>query len=257
MKMKMSWMGLVLGLVLLMAVSSDATDGPNQPVNCCYQFATFKIPESEILEIVPTDSHCPVPGYVLSRSNSRHSQRETRAELQTPAEKMKMSWMGLVLGLVLLMAVSSDATLGGSEHPVNCCFQFRTFKIPESEILEIVKLDSHCPVPGYVLHVGGRHSEYGTSAPQELMGQFYTVTRESDITSSITVWGSSATKQDTHRLQRIISSAGKNTGGKLPTLLDPHSSRTITITDPSHPGHHLFHLAGAVAKGVCVRMCRK
>ncbi|KAI4885226.1 hypothetical protein NFI96_006570 [Prochilodus magdalenae] len=65
--MKMSWMGLVLGLVLLMVVSSDAgTEGYNHPVNCCFQFARFKIPESEILEIVPTDSHCPVPGYVES-----------------------------------------------------------------------------------------------------------------------------------------------------------------------------------------------
>ncbi|KAI4897683.1 hypothetical protein NFI96_006625, partial [Prochilodus magdalenae] len=64
MKMKMSWMGLVLGLVLLMAVSSDAGPfGPNQPVNCCFKFDTSKIPESEILEIVKTDSHCPVPGY--------------------------------------------------------------------------------------------------------------------------------------------------------------------------------------------------
>ncbi|KAI4902685.1 hypothetical protein NFI96_007645 [Prochilodus magdalenae] len=64
---------------------------------------------------------------------------------------MKMSWMGLVLGLVLLMVVSSDARLERpSEHPVNCCFKFARFKIPESEILEIVRTDSNCPVPGYV-----------------------------------------------------------------------------------------------------------
>ncbi|KAI4888089.1 hypothetical protein NFI96_028660 [Prochilodus magdalenae] len=79
--------------------------------------------------------------------------------------KMKMSWMGLVLVLVLLMAVSSDAAQdrasltvfssssaeGTSAHPANCCFQFRTFKIPESEITEIVKTHSNCPQPGYVV----------------------------------------------------------------------------------------------------------
>ncbi|KAI4901333.1 hypothetical protein NFI96_020768 [Prochilodus magdalenae] len=80
---------------------------------------------------------------------------------------------------------------------------------------------------------------------QELMIQFYTSTMESVITTSITVWGSSGTKQDTHRLQRIISSAEKTTGVKLLTLLDLHTSRTRRhadkiITDPSHPSHHLF-----------------
>ncbi|KAI4899654.1 hypothetical protein NFI96_009980 [Prochilodus magdalenae] len=39
---------------------------------------------------------------------------------------------------------------------------------------------------------------------RDLTVQFYTATRESVITSSITVWDSSATKQDTPRLQRII-----------------------------------------------------
>ncbi|KAI4902686.1 hypothetical protein NFI96_028257, partial [Prochilodus magdalenae] len=63
--------------------------------------------------------------------------------------KMKMSWMGLVLGLVLLISVSSDAQPEGYNHPVNCCFKFTTMKIPESEILKIVQTDSHCPVPGY------------------------------------------------------------------------------------------------------------
>ncbi|KAI4875604.1 hypothetical protein NFI96_020122 [Prochilodus magdalenae] len=38
----------------------------------------------------------------------------------------------------------------------------------------------------------------------DLIVQFYTSTIESVITSSITVWSSSATKHDTHRLQRII-----------------------------------------------------
>ncbi|KAI4895321.1 hypothetical protein NFI96_009024 [Prochilodus magdalenae] len=76
---------------------------------------------------------------------------------------------------------------------------------------------------------------------QELMVQFYTATIESVITSSITVWGSSATKHDIHRLQCIIRSAEKTTGVKLPPLLDLHTSRARKIiTDPSHPGHHLL-----------------
>ncbi|KAI4895174.1 hypothetical protein NFI96_005327 [Prochilodus magdalenae] len=79
---------------------------------------------------------------------------------------------------------------------------------------------------------------------QELMVQFYTDTIESVITSSITAWGSSSTKHDIHKLQRIIRSAEKITGVKPPTPLDLHTSRTRKsaekITDPSHPGHHMF-----------------
>ncbi|KAI4899194.1 hypothetical protein NFI96_005267 [Prochilodus magdalenae] len=75
--------------------------------------------------------------------------------------------------------------------------------------------------------------------------QFYTATIESVITSSITMWGSSATKQDTPRLQSIIRSPKKTTGVRLPTLPYLHTSRNRKcaekiITDPSHPGHHLF-----------------
>ena len=62
--------------------------------------------------------------------------------------------------------------------------------------------------------------------PQELMVRFYTAIIESVITTSITVWGSSATKHDLHRLQRIIRSAERTTGVKLPTLLELHASRT-------------------------------
>ncbi|XP_037394180.1 uncharacterized protein LOC119263444 [Pygocentrus nattereri] len=83
--------------------------------------------------------------------------------------------------------------------------------------------------------------------PQELMVWFCTAIIESIITTSITVWGSSATKHDLHRLQRIIRSAERTTGVKLPTLLELHASRTRKraekiSTDPSHAGHHLFQL---------------
>ncbi|KAL6463905.1 hypothetical protein MHYP_G00282960 [Metynnis hypsauchen] len=63
--------------------------------------------------------------------------------------------------------------------------------------------------------------------PQELMVQFYTAMIESIITTSITVWGSSATKHDLHRLQCIIRTRKR--------------AEKIS-TDPSHPRHHLFQL---------------
>ncbi|KAI4874870.1 hypothetical protein NFI96_034440, partial [Prochilodus magdalenae] len=62
---------------------------------------------------------------------------------------------------------------------------------------------------------------------QELMVQFYTATIESVITMSITVWGSSATKHDTHGVNHIIKSAVKTTGVKLPTLLDQRKPSLI------------------------------
>ncbi|KAL6480745.1 hypothetical protein MHYP_G00117780 [Metynnis hypsauchen] len=78
---------------------------------------------------------------------------EKHSELQTPAEKMemKMSCVCLVLGLVLLMTISSDASALAVGHPDNCCFSFVTFKIPDTEILEVVKTHPSCPKSGYVI----------------------------------------------------------------------------------------------------------
>uniref|UniRef100_A0A3B4DSV2 Chemokine interleukin-8-like domain-containing protein n=1 Tax=Pygocentrus nattereri TaxID=42514 RepID=A0A3B4DSV2_PYGNA len=42
---------------------------------------------------------------------------------------------------------SSSDFLG---HPDICCFSFVTFKIPDKEILEVVKTHSSCPRKGYV-----------------------------------------------------------------------------------------------------------
>ncbi|KAL7885333.1 hypothetical protein AOLI_G00056280 [Acnodon oligacanthus] len=64
--------------------------------------------------------------------------------------EMKMSRVCLVLGLVLLMTVSSDANPLSLSHPDLCCFRFTYFNIPEEEILKIEKLHSNCPKNGYV-----------------------------------------------------------------------------------------------------------
>ncbi|KAL7862724.1 hypothetical protein SRHO_G00117080 [Serrasalmus rhombeus] len=89
----------------------------------------------------------------LSSSNWRYRRREEHSELQTPAEKMemKMSCVCLVLGLVLLMTVSSDAAPLVFGHPNLCCFIFATLKIPDEEIQEVVKTHPNCPKPGYVV----------------------------------------------------------------------------------------------------------
>ncbi|KAL6480756.1 hypothetical protein MHYP_G00117890 [Metynnis hypsauchen] len=64
--------------------------------------------------------------------------------------EMKMSCVCLVLGLVLLMTVSSNSATLSLGHPDNCCFSFATLKIPDAEILEVVKTHSSCPKSGYV-----------------------------------------------------------------------------------------------------------
>ncbi|XP_036424062.1 C-C motif chemokine 14-like [Colossoma macropomum] len=66
--------------------------------------------------------------------------------------EMKMSCVCLVLGLVLLMTVSSDAGTGGTDgHPDNCCFSFVTFKIPDEEILKVERSHPDCPKKGFVI----------------------------------------------------------------------------------------------------------
>ncbi|KAL7862726.1 hypothetical protein SRHO_G00117100 [Serrasalmus rhombeus] len=66
--------------------------------------------------------------------------------------EMKMSCVCLVLGLVLLMTVSSDAQPHSvDDHPHNCCFNFVTFEIPDKEILKVEKIDSRCSNKGFVI----------------------------------------------------------------------------------------------------------
>ncbi|KAL7885328.1 hypothetical protein AOLI_G00056230 [Acnodon oligacanthus] len=65
--------------------------------------------------------------------------------------EMKMRRVCLVMGLVLLMADSSDAEPHGVGHPVHCCFSFSTFKIPPRLILKVEKTRSDCPNPGYIV----------------------------------------------------------------------------------------------------------
>ncbi|XP_036423688.1 C-C motif chemokine 3-like [Colossoma macropomum] len=65
--------------------------------------------------------------------------------------EMKMSCVCLVLGLVLLMTISSDAEPHGAGHPVQCCFSFTNIKIPPNLIIKVEKTPSECPKPGYVV----------------------------------------------------------------------------------------------------------
>uniref|UniRef100_A0A3B4GQJ3 Reverse transcriptase domain-containing protein n=1 Tax=Pundamilia nyererei TaxID=303518 RepID=A0A3B4GQJ3_9CICH len=83
--------------------------------------------------------------------------------------------------------------------------------------------------------------------PTRTMMQFYTAIIESILTSSITVWYAGATIRDKQRLQRVVRSAEKVIGCKLPSLQDLYTSRTLRraariSADPSHPGHSLFDL---------------
>ncbi|KAI3376906.1 hypothetical protein L3Q82_000156 [Scortum barcoo] len=83
--------------------------------------------------------------------------------------------------------------------------------------------------------------------PQELLIQFYTTIIQSVLSTSITVWFGSATKQDRNRLQRTVRTAEKIIGASLPSIQDLYVSRVrkragnITA-DLSRPGHNLFHL---------------
>uniref|UniRef100_A0A3B4G6L3 Reverse transcriptase domain-containing protein n=1 Tax=Pundamilia nyererei TaxID=303518 RepID=A0A3B4G6L3_9CICH len=83
--------------------------------------------------------------------------------------------------------------------------------------------------------------------PTRTMMQFYTAIIESILTSSITVWYAGTTIRDKQRLQRVVRSAEKVIGCKLPSLQDLYTSRTLRraariSADPSHPGYSLFDL---------------
>ncbi|XP_072520005.1 C-C motif chemokine 14-like [Salminus brasiliensis] len=63
----------------------------------------------------------------------------------------KMSGVRLILGLVLLIAVASDAMPHSVGHPDMCCFTFTTSTIRPEDILKDEKISPKCPRPGYVV----------------------------------------------------------------------------------------------------------
>nr|XP_055059824.1 uncharacterized protein LOC129443365 [Misgurnus anguillicaudatus] len=83
--------------------------------------------------------------------------------------------------------------------------------------------------------------------PQELLAIFYTAAVESILCTSITVWFGAATKQDKHRLQRVIRTAEKIIGVSLPSLEDLYTCWTRkraenVIKDCTNPAYTLFNL---------------
>ncbi|XP_070398816.1 uncharacterized protein [Nothobranchius furzeri] len=82
--------------------------------------------------------------------------------------------------------------------------------------------------------------------PAQTMRQFCTSVIRSILTSSVTVWYAGATIRDKRKLQRVVRSAEKVIGCKLPSIED-FTSRTLRragriTVDLCHSGHSLFDL---------------
>ena len=84
-------------------------------------------------------------------------------------------------------------------------------------------------------------------ASKPVLRSFYTCTIESMLTGNITAWYGNTTIQDRKALQRVVHSAERTIGGKLPNLADIYTKRckgktSSILKDPSHPGYGLFSL---------------
>jgi hypothetical protein len=83
-------------------------------------------------------------------------------------------------------------------------------------------------------------------APKTLTN-FYRCTIESILSGCITAWYSNCTARNRRTLQRVVRSAQRITGSKLPALQDTHSTRCHRkakkiIKDNNHPSHYMFTL---------------
>ena len=81
--------------------------------------------------------------------------------------------------------------------------------------------------------------------PQRLLVNFYRSTIESLLTYCCTLWFNCCTAEDKRKLQRVVRAAERAIGTSLTPLRDIYTGRlqqkaSITIKDPSHPGHSLF-----------------
>jgi len=81
--------------------------------------------------------------------------------------------------------------------------------------------------------------------PSQLLVNFYRSIIESILCHCITVWFTSSTIQNRRDLARIVKSAQRIVGTKLPDLDNIYASRLYRkasniIKDSTHPGHRLF-----------------
>ncbi|XP_026059228.1 C-C motif chemokine 3-like [Carassius auratus] len=67
------------------------------------------------------------------------------------SETMRASSMCLLFGLVLLMALTSEAQPVAAAVPERCCFNFIDFQIPVTKIVTALKTGEQCPSPGIVV----------------------------------------------------------------------------------------------------------
>ncbi|KAL7862732.1 hypothetical protein SRHO_G00117160 [Serrasalmus rhombeus] len=138
----MSCVCLVLGLVLLMAISSDAAARPIRPPDppqCCSNFVTFTIPQEEIIDTVKTPSSCPEQGYMITTHKGQYCKRSlSRSTKPKPT-----------VPPVTFRITTPQARV--ITHPDQCCLHFVSSKIPEKEIIKVEKTPSDCPKQGYMV----------------------------------------------------------------------------------------------------------
>ncbi|KAG7329501.1 hypothetical protein KOW79_007675 [Hemibagrus wyckioides] len=63
--MKTSRVFFFLGIIIIMALSSDAIPHSFDTAPCCFKFFTGKIHPEEVLEVRKTDSRCAHQGFIV------------------------------------------------------------------------------------------------------------------------------------------------------------------------------------------------
>ena len=88
-----------------------------------------------------------------------------------------------------------------------------------------------------------RLRKFGVS--QEILVSFYRALIESILTFSITVWYGGLSQEDKNRLDRVVKTAEKIIGCKLPPLSGIYHQRVVSrskkiTADQTHPASHLY-----------------
>ena len=101
-----------------------------------------------------------------------------------------------------------------------------------------------------------RLRRFGVS--QKLLVSFYRAVIESVLTFSVTVWYKGLTQEEKNRLDRVVKTAERIVGCKLPSLGSIYHQRVISrsqkiIADPSHPARNLYCLLPSGRRYRCLR----
>ncbi|XP_073669501.1 uncharacterized protein [Paramisgurnus dabryanus] len=149
--MRTAYVCLILGVMLMAILKSEAqTFGAPIPASCCFNFIDFQIPVDKVKSAVRTNSSCTNKAVVVTTvKGNMFCVKPEETWLQKIAidkfnQIMRTAYVCLILGVMLMATLKSEAQPFAGPVPAICCFNFIGFPIPVDKVKSAVRTSSYC-----------------------------------------------------------------------------------------------------------------